>query len=86
VRVDFSRKLLEETDLPLKTVAFRCGFHSANHMRVIFARRLDTTPRDYRQRFRNNGLAQTQDASFDLSMVSGTHSALRASSLQALPQ
>ncbi len=53
VRVDFSRKLLEETDLPLKTVAFRCGFHSANHMRTIFAKRLDTTPREYRQRFRS---------------------------------
>jgi transcriptional regulator GlxA family with amidase domain len=86
VRVDFSRKLLEETDLPLKTVAFRCGFHSANHMRVIFARRLDTTPRDYRQRFRNKGLAQTQDASFDLSMVSGAHGAYGASALHALPQ
>lgn len=54
VRVDFSRKLLEETDLPLKTVAFRCGFHSANHMRTIFAKRLDTTPREYRQRFRSD--------------------------------
>lgn len=52
VRVEFCRKLLEETDLPLKTVAFRCGFHSANHMRVIFAKRLDTTPRAYRERFR----------------------------------
>jgi transcriptional regulator GlxA family with amidase domain len=52
VRVDFARKLLEETDLPLKTVAFRCGFHSANHMRVTFVRRLDTTPREHRLRFR----------------------------------
>lgn len=51
VRIDFSRKLLEETDLPLKTVAFRCGFRSANHMRVVFTKRLDTTPRDYRERF-----------------------------------
>lgn len=56
VRVDFCRKLLEETDLPLKTVAFRCGFHSGNHMRVIFARRLGTTPREYRQRFRDAAL------------------------------
>jgi transcriptional regulator GlxA family with amidase domain len=52
MRVDFSRKLLEETDLPLKTVAFRCGFHSGNHMREIFIRRLDISPREYRQRFR----------------------------------
>ena len=57
MRVDFARKLLEETDLPLKTVASRCGFHSANHMRMIFARRLDTTPKLYRQRFRTMDLA-----------------------------
>ena len=57
VRVDFARKLLEETDLPLKTVAFRCGFRNANHMRVIFTRRLDTTPRAYRQRFRAHDMA-----------------------------
>ena len=51
VRVDHARKLLEETDVPLKTVAFRCGFHSATHMRMIFVRRLDTTPQQYRRRF-----------------------------------
>ena len=52
VRVDFARKLLEETDVPLKTVAFRSGFHSATHMRMIFLRRLESTPRQYRERFR----------------------------------
>jgi transcriptional regulator GlxA family with amidase domain len=52
VRVDHSRKLLEETDLPLKTVAFRCGFRNSNQMRFIYERRLDTTPRAYRERFR----------------------------------
>jgi len=53
VRVDFARKLLEETDVPLKTVAFKCGFHSATHMRMSFARRLDITPKQYREHFRN---------------------------------
>jgi transcriptional regulator GlxA family with amidase domain len=52
VRVDFARKLIEQSDVPLKTVAFRCGFHSATHMRMIFARRLDTTPKRYRMRCR----------------------------------
>ncbi|MFM0001183.1 GlxA family transcriptional regulator [Paraburkholderia dipogonis] len=52
VRVDTARKLLEETDAPLKTVAFNCGFHSATHMRTTFFRRLNVTPRQYRQRFR----------------------------------
>lgn len=51
VRVDFARKLLEQTDVPLKTIAFRSGFHSSTHMRMIFSRRLDITPKEYRQRF-----------------------------------
>jgi len=57
VRVDHSRKLLEETDLPLKTVAFRCGFSNSNQMRFIYERRLDTTPREYRERFRREAAA-----------------------------
>jgi transcriptional regulator GlxA family with amidase domain len=52
VRIDFARKLLEETDVPLKTVAFRCGFHNATQMRMIFSRQLNTTPKVYRERFR----------------------------------
>jgi transcriptional regulator GlxA family with amidase domain len=52
VRVDTARKLLEDTDAPLKTVAFKCGFHSATQMRSTFSRRLEVTPKQYRQRFR----------------------------------
>lgn len=52
VRIDFARKLLEETDVPLKTVAFRSGFNNATQMRMIFARQLSTTPKLYRARFR----------------------------------
>ncbi|MFL9878388.1 GlxA family transcriptional regulator [Herbaspirillum rhizosphaerae] len=51
VRIDFARKLLEETDVPLKTVAFRCGFSTATQMRMIFSRQLNTTPKLYRERF-----------------------------------
>jgi len=52
VRIDFARKLLEETDVPMKTVAFRCGFHTPTQMRMIFSRQLGTTPKLYRERFR----------------------------------
>ncbi|MGO4380967.1 GlxA family transcriptional regulator [Pseudoduganella sp. RAF19] len=52
VRIDFARKLLEETDVPLKTVAFRCGFNSATQMRMIFLRQIGSSPKDYRERFR----------------------------------
>ena len=51
VRIDFARKLLEESDVPMKTIAYRCGFHSATHMRMIFTRRLGVTPMQYQQRF-----------------------------------
>jgi transcriptional regulator GlxA family with amidase domain len=62
VRIDFARKLLEETDVPLKTVAFRCGFSNATQMRMIFSRQLSTTPKLYRERFRPDG---SVDASAD---------------------
>ncbi|RQS66489.1 GlxA family transcriptional regulator [Burkholderia sp. Bp8963] len=58
IRVDTARTLLETSDAPLKTVAFRCGFHSATHMRMTFSRRLNVTPQQYRQRFR--GTADSQ--------------------------
>jgi len=53
VRIDAARKLLEETALPLKTIAYRCGFHSATHMRMIFTRCLGITPSLYQQRFQS---------------------------------
>ena len=39
----------------MKTVAFRSGFNSAARMRMIFARRLDTTPMLYRDRMSKQG-------------------------------
>jgi transcriptional regulator GlxA family with amidase domain len=62
VRIDFARKLLEETDVPLKTVAFRCGFHNATQMRMIFSRRLGTTPKLYRERFHAEDVPQIDAA------------------------
>ena len=49
IRVDYARKLLEETRLPMKTVAFRSGFHNATQMRMTFSRQLNTTPALYRE-------------------------------------
>lgn len=51
VRVDHARKMLEDTDGPLKTIAFNCGFHNSTQMRMIFLRRLNMTPKDYRSNF-----------------------------------
>lgn len=50
-RIDHARSLLEGTDLPMKTVAFRSGFGSARHMRQMFDKRLGLTPVQYRHQF-----------------------------------
>ena len=71
VRVDHSRKLLEETDLPLKTVAFRCGFRNSNQMRFIYERRLDTTPREYREHFRSQESGAARSDRAVLSVAAG---------------
>lgn len=50
-RVDRARVLLETTDLPLKTVAYRSGFRNERCMRVLFSERLGLTPAQYRHQF-----------------------------------
>lgn len=51
VRIDHARQLLETSDLPLKTVAFKSGFGSVRHMRFLFNQRLGLTPAQYREQF-----------------------------------
>lgn len=50
-RLDRARSLLETCDLPLKTVAYRSGFGSVRHMRVLFAEKLGLSPAQYRRQF-----------------------------------
>ena len=50
-RVDAARVILESTRVPLKTVAYQCGFRDARHMRFVFNRRLGVTPQQYRLNF-----------------------------------
>jgi transcriptional regulator GlxA family with amidase domain len=51
-RVDAARMKLEGSDLPLKAVAYDCGFGSADRMRIVFNARLGVTPAQYRASFR----------------------------------
>jgi transcriptional regulator GlxA family with amidase domain len=51
-RVDAARNALESNDAPLKTVAYECGFGTAERMRLVFSRRLGVSPNDYRTSFR----------------------------------
>ncbi len=50
-RVALAQRLLEEGDLPVETVAHRCGFGSAEMLRHHFRRLRLTAPRDYRRAF-----------------------------------
>jgi transcriptional regulator GlxA family with amidase domain len=51
-RVDAARMMLEGSDRPLKTVAYDCGFGTADRMRIVFRHRLGVTPAQYRASFR----------------------------------
>lgn len=51
-RIDAARNLLEAGELPLKAVAWDCGFGDADRMRAVFSRRLGVTPAAYREQFR----------------------------------
>ncbi|MCH7343179.1 GlxA family transcriptional regulator [Pelomonas sp. CA6] len=50
-RLEAARRLLEDSELPQKTVAARVGFASEQALRKLFARRLGVSPQDYRARF-----------------------------------
>jgi AraC-like DNA-binding protein len=47
-RISRAKRLLEETTLPLKTIARLAGFTSAERMRVVFCEREKTTPTAFR--------------------------------------
>jgi transcriptional regulator GlxA family with amidase domain len=50
-RVDAARKLLESSELPLKAIAYDCGFGTSDRMRIVFSQRLGVTPGQYRGSF-----------------------------------
>ncbi len=50
-RIDRARRLLEGSELPVETVAQRCGFGSAAVLRQHFRRATATTPTAYRRTF-----------------------------------
>ncbi|KUN05464.1 transcriptional regulator [Streptomyces yokosukanensis] len=52
-RVEVARGRLETTDDTLDRVASACGFHTVDTLIRAFRRQLDTTPTEYRSRFRH---------------------------------
>ncbi|MEJ7807561.1 MAG: helix-turn-helix domain-containing protein, partial [Telluria sp.] len=55
LRLDAARRGLTEGDQSIARVAARCGFASAEAMRLAFKRHLDIAPSDFRARFRTAG-------------------------------
>ena len=51
VRVDEARRLLEETDLPVKDISVRAGIGDVSTMWRVFTQHLGVTPAEYRDRF-----------------------------------
>ena len=63
-RVDTARRLLEDSPLPLKTLAFESGFRNVSVMRRAFLRSMGVGPQDYRTRFQTTtGLAGRRSSS-----------------------
>ncbi len=50
-RIDYAKKLLEDSDQQLQQVASKCGFTNIDIMRRTFIRHLSISPNDYRKRF-----------------------------------
>ena len=61
LRLDAARRMLTDGDVPLSSVARRCGFNSLETMRLSFQRHLKVAPQDFRARFQSRG--QTGSAS-----------------------
>lgn len=57
-RIDAVRRYLETSDLPVKAIAAKCGFQSAESLRRLFSRRLGIGPHEYKQRFRSDDVSQ----------------------------
>ncbi|MCB1383680.1 MAG: GlxA family transcriptional regulator [Notoacmeibacter sp.] len=55
IRVEAARSLMESAGLPVKDVARRCGFGSADAMRNAFERQLGRTPAQWRDAFARTG-------------------------------
>ena len=50
-RVEVAREFLQSSNLPISTIAERCGFVDDERMRRAFVRAVNVSPTDYRKRF-----------------------------------
>jgi len=76
-RVEAARRYLEETSDDTETVAWACGFSSAEQMRRAFHRRVGVSPADYRSRFRRMPVVGPHGPVTSLDINSPTHPAMQ---------
>jgi transcriptional regulator GlxA family with amidase domain len=60
LRIEAAQQKLTRTTQSLDEIADLCGFASADVMSRCFNRQLETTPGEYRARFRSSGIAKSQ--------------------------
>lgn len=48
-RMENAKRLLQDTDLPIRTIAAECGIRDYNHFSKLFRRCTGFTPREYRK-------------------------------------
>ncbi|HEY0061987.1 MAG TPA: helix-turn-helix domain-containing protein [Telluria sp.] len=58
LRVDAARRMLTDGNVPVERVAARCGFASAEAMRLAFKRHLAIAPSQFRARFQTTSNSQ----------------------------
>jgi transcriptional regulator GlxA family with amidase domain len=58
LRIEASRRMLTDSDLPVGAVAARCGFGTPETMRLAFQRHLRVSPQEFRERFRLPSMPQ----------------------------
>nr|WP_240152965.1 GlxA family transcriptional regulator [Photobacterium alginatilyticum] len=51
LRIEFSRDLLHQQNIPLKTIAYECGYSSPESFSTAFRQRFGIAPKRYRERF-----------------------------------
>jgi LacI family transcriptional regulator len=59
-RLDLAKSLLSETNLPMPSIAARCGFSGARRLAVVFRQIVGTTPTAFRARARAGGMPQNE--------------------------
>ncbi len=59
VRLDATMRLLSESDLPMTTIALRCGFYDSSAFASQFRKRIGCSPLEFRKKYTNIRSSET---------------------------